>query len=87
MFFVVVLFYFNVNQVVVKSLMCFELSVLNSGSVQQITAGQDDKCVRIFAASWDTTLSVWNSLDGKLMQRLSGHTNSVTGVCIDNNFV
>jgi len=57
------------------------------GTILSMAIVSDEKSIRLFAGSWDTTIRVWNLKSGKIINCLKGHTSSVTGVCLDKKYI
>ena len=49
--------------------------------------GMDERCGILFSASWDTDITVWDCKKFTMLTKLTGHTNSVRGVAVDENFM
>ena len=50
-----------------------------------MAVGSDERCRTLYAASWDETISIFDSLSYRRIGVLTGHTDTVSKVAVDKN--
>ena len=58
-----------------------------AGGIRSLAIGSDERCRTLYASSWDTTVSVIDSVTLKITAVLAGHEDTASGVAVDSNYV
>ncbi|XP_076801476.1 uncharacterized protein LOC143445945 isoform X2 [Clavelina lepadiformis] len=57
------------------------------GSVVGMAIGADEKCQKLYAASWDESVSVFDCLTRKSEKQLTGHKDTVSDLSVDAKYI
>lgn len=58
-----------------------------TGGIHSVATGADERCSILFTASWDTDITVWDCIRNQMVTKLTGHTNTVTSIAVDTQYL